>query len=115
MVVSMSGFGCNPLRHKRWLAHSVNCLAPGRSVFQGVLCRTEVSEDWNEQLQTEHGVNRLRHWKKGNQRNTLLRQHAELAVKDTQLVQAFVKACMHCTVSCMLSVAGLTHLRAPRK
>ena len=74
-----------------------------------------MSEDWNEQLQTEHGVNRLRHWKKGNQRNTLLRKHAELAVKDTQLVQAFVKACMHCTVSWRRSVAGQTHLRGPCK
>ncbi len=57
-----------------------------------------MSPDWNEQLQTKHGVNRLHHWKKGNQRNTLLRKHAELAVKDTQLVQAFVHACGKCTV-----------------
>ena len=74
-------------------------LPDSQSLVSGWVCRTEVSPDWNEQLQTEHGVSRLHHWKKGNQRNTLLRKHAELAVKDTQLVQAFVHACSKCTVS----------------
>ena len=76
--------------------------------------RTEYSPDWNEKLQTEHGVDRLRHWKKGNQRNTLVRKHAELAVKDTQLVQAFVHACKLCTVSAESAHTSLPKLHGER-
>ena len=58
-----------------------------------------MSHDWRLELETQHGVDRLKHWKKGNQRNSLLRVHAEMAVKDSQLVRAFTSICMHCQVS----------------
>ena len=76
------------------------CLA--HSLFPALSCREQTSWDWNEKLQTEHGVDRLRHWKKGNQRNTLIRKHAKLAVTDTKMVSAFVHDCMYCIVSRLL-------------
>ena len=72
------------------------------SLCLGLSCRTEVSWEWNEKLATEHGTDRLRHWKKENQRGTLLRKHAELAVKGTNMVQAFVRNCAGCLVSFLL-------------
>ena len=72
-----------------------------------------MSHDWRPELETQHGVDRLKHWKKGNQRNSLLRVHAEMAVKDSQLVRAFTSICMHCQVSASPDTTTLGLMRMP--
>ena len=65
--------------------------------------RNVYSHDWQEDMYAKHGIHRLHHWKKGTQRNTLIRSHAELAAEDIRLVEAFSKDCASCqvtTISC---------------
>ena len=64
--------------------------------------RNTYSHDWQESMYAKHGIHRLHHWKKGNQRNTLIRSHAELAAEDIRLVEAFSKDCASCQVTTML-------------
>ena len=64
--------------------------------------RNTRSDNWFDGLYTKYGINRLRHWKKGYQRNTLLRSHAQLAVDDIRLVEAFSKDCTQCQVTTLL-------------
>ena len=64
--------------------------------------RNTRSDEWWDELYTKHGIHRLHHWKKGNQRNTFIRSHAELAVEDTRLVEAFSKDCTTCQVTTLL-------------
>ena len=64
--------------------------------------RNTYSHDWQESMYTKHGIQRLHHWKKGNQRNVLIRSHAELAVEDIRLVEAFSKDCTTCQVTTLL-------------
>ena len=72
-----------------------------------LMCSTSTSHDWQEVMKTKHGIHRLHHWKKGTQRNTLTRPHAELAVADTRLSLAFSKDCYRCQVISVL--CGPTH------
>ena len=55
-------------------------------------------DEWYD-VYTKHSTHRLPPWKKGDQRNTLLRSHAELAVEDSLLVEAFSKDCTQCQVT----------------
>jgi hypothetical protein len=50
-------------------------------------------------METKHGINRTTHWSKGSQWNALIRSHAELAVNDVKLVEAFSTDCRFCQVS----------------
>ena len=49
-------------------------------------------------LETTHGLIRALHWRKGDHWKSLIRKHAQLAVDDEQLVDAFSKDCMKCHV-----------------
>ena len=55
-------------------------------------------DEWYD-VYTKHSTHRLPPWKKGDQRSTLLRSHAELAVEDSLLVEAFSKDCTQCQVT----------------
>ena len=63
---------------------------------------TSISHDWHDEMHIKYGIHRLHHWKKGNQRNTLTRAHAELAVADTRLSVALSKDCWKCQVTSLL-------------
>ena len=76
--------------------------------------RNTRSDEWWDELYTKHGIHRLHHWKKGNQRNTFIRSHAELAVEDTRLVEAFSKDCTTCQVTTLLCEPADWTVQSPR-
>ena len=58
-----------------------------------------LTREWKPVLESKHGLNRARHWRKGDHWRALIRKHAQLAVDDGQLVEAFSKHCKRCHVS----------------
>lgn len=40
------------------------------------------ASDWQERMHSKPGIHCLHHWKRGNQRPTLIRMHAEVTVAD---------------------------------
>ena len=58
-----------------------------------------MTKEWKPILQSRHGLNRARHWRKGDHWRSLIRKHAQLAVDDERLVDAFSKDCKLCHVS----------------
>ena len=64
-----------------------------------VICRDVLfDKEWKPVLETTHGLSRALHWRKGDHWKSLIRKHAQLAVNDEQLVDAFSKDCMKCHV-----------------
>jgi len=58
-----------------------------------------LTREWKPVLDKKHGLNRARHWRKGDHWRALIRKHAQLAVEDQQLVKAFSEDCKRCHVS----------------
>ena len=64
-----------------------------------MICRDVLfDKEWKAVLETTHGLSRALHWRKGDHWKSLIRKHAQLAVNDEQLVDAFSKDCMKCHV-----------------
>ena len=65
----------------------------------GYICRDVLfDKEWKPVLETMYGLSRALHWRKGDHWKSLIRKHAQLAVNDEQLVDAFSKDCMKCHV-----------------
>ena len=58
-----------------------------------------LTREWKPVLESKHGLSRARHWRKGDHWRALIRKHAQLAVNDQQLVEAFTRHCKSCHVS----------------
>ena len=66
-----------------------------------------LTREWKPVLDKKHGLNRARHWRKGDHWRALIRKHAQLAVEDQQLVKAFSEDCKRCHVRIYSGKNGL--------
>ena len=70
--------------------------------FDAVACMCRVhwtQKQWTPALETAHGLDRAKHWRKGSHWRALIRKHAQLAADDRQLVDALSQDCKDCHVS----------------
>ena len=68
-------------------------------------------------LETVHGLDRAKHWRKGSHWKALIRKHAQLAADDRQLVDALSQDCKDCHVRPLGTAEGCrgTHVSSTFK